>query len=66
MSEKKPTKYMIQEDCFAINHNLTDCRCLSKLYCKNCDCNFYKSKDELDWQNIEYEIRMYDNRKLKK
>lgn len=59
MSEKKPTKYMIQEDCFAINDYNTGCKCLDKLYCKTEDCGFYKSKDELNWHQLEGAVRDY-------
>lgn len=60
MSEKKPTRYMIQEDCFAINEYLTGCKCLDKLYCKIEDCNFYRPNDELSWNQLEREIRNYE------
>lgn len=59
MSEKKPTRYMIQEDCFAINDNLTNCKCLDKLYCKTEECKFYRPKDELNWYQLENEISKY-------
>lgn len=59
MSEKKPEKWKVHEDCYAINDYLTDCRCLKELYCKKEECRFYKPKSEVSWQAIENAVNNY-------
>lgn len=46
---------MDREDCFANKGNT--CYCLKEKECKN--CKFYKSKNEISREVIEYQIKNY-------
>lgn len=50
------------EDCFAYKSNKT-CTCLSTMVCANSICNFYKSKSEIDVNEIESAIKNYSGSK---
>lgn len=44
----------IKEDCFAINDNHTDCKCLNDFFCKKTGkCNFYMSAKDYEEKNGE-------------
>ena len=52
---------MINRDCFAFKEKggHQGCRALKDLYCKNEECRFYKSKSEVDIEEIEKSIKEY-------
>lgn len=56
MEENKTN--MIKEDCFAYNGNISlekdRCLALDNLYCKNCKCAFYKTKEQEIKDRIKY------------
>lgn len=51
--------------CFAYDELKGECRCLKETYCTKERCNFYRTKDELDWTNLENATKMYGYKTLK-
>lgn len=49
----------IRKDCYAYNTYKNKCRALNDLYCQKEKCRFYKSNTELNWEDIEDELRKY-------
>lgn len=53
---------MVKKDCFAYNSNVSlekeRCSALDDLYCKNCKCAFYKTKEQEIKDRIKYSFRM--------
>lgn len=57
---EKEVKDLSKKDCYAYpSEGHTECYCLSKCYCKNEKCNFYKPKDQVSIGEIENDIRKY-------
>lgn len=60
--EMKENKISIKEDCFAYNGKISlekeRCSALDDLYCKNCDCSFYKTREQEIKDRIKYSFRM--------
>ncbi len=52
----------LRPDCFAYLNRR--CYSLNKLECKNKKCKFYKNKEELTIEEIENEIKIYEEGKF--
>lgn len=52
---------MIKEDCFSYveKNKHQGCKALKELYCKQEKCKFYKSKEEINIEKIEEDIKSY-------
>lgn len=51
------TKYEVKKDCFAYNQMMNGCTALKRLYCKEENCKFYKTKKQLDDERKKYPNR---------
>ena len=51
---------MTKTDCFGYDEKKCGCKALKKLYCENEECNFYKTKEQVQKEKKKYE-RMRKN-----
>ena len=47
---------MTKTDCFGYDEKKCVCKALKKLYCENEECNFYKTKEQVQKERKKYEV----------
>lgn len=55
----------IKKDCFAYSVEHRECKALTKVFCKEENCKFYKTKEEFLKSKKEAEEKAYERGKYK-
>ena len=57
---------MIETECFAFDKEKFECAALKELYCKDKNCKFYKTKEQLREEQTKKRRDIYEEKRFKR